>query len=87
MRILQPKKLKTLRPLRSAVKTLADTKVEPLSKSHPDYFKTIGKRSAAKRNLSPEVMSEMAKLSHPRRDGYHGGRKKKSDGTTPPAVA
>lgn len=48
------------------------------SKTDPDYFKILGRISARKRKNVD--FSAMAKLSHgptSKRDGYHGGRKKK----------
>ena len=51
-----------------------------LSKKDPEYYAIIGKLSAAKRNLSKEYFSEMAKKSHNRpASHYRGGRKKKTD--------
>ena len=53
-----------------------------LSKADPDYYKKIGAISAAKRKLNSEYFSNMAAKSHnekSRPDGYHGGRKKKSE--------
>ena len=56
-----------------------------LKKSDPDYFKKIGQISAKKRKLDSTYFSDMAKKSHPAnnpdadRDGYHGGRKKKTE--------
>lgn len=49
-------------------------------KGHPDYFRIIGIRSAAKRKMTSQDFSAMARASHgpnSRRDGYHGGRKRK----------
>ena len=51
-----------------------------LSKSDPNYYSKIGAISAAARKLKSSYFSDMAKLSHgknSKRDGYHGGRKKK----------
>lgn len=51
-----------------------------LSKSDPDYYKKIGQISARKRKLDSSYFSDMAAKSHgpeSKRDGYHGGRKKK----------
>jgi len=51
-----------------------------LSKSDPDYYAKIGAISAARRKLSKEFFSEMARKSHAegsRPEGYKGGRKKK----------
>lgn len=48
-----------------------------LSKKDPDFYAKIGAISAAKRKLSPEFFSDMARKSHINRTEYHGGRKKK----------
>jgi hypothetical protein len=53
-----------------------------LSKSDPNYYSKIGAISAARRKLDSTYFSDMAKKSHgpdSSRDGYHGGRKKKTD--------
>jgi len=55
--------------------------VPKLSKADPDYYAKIGAISAAMRKLSSEFFSEMARKSHgpdSARDGYYGGRKKKT---------
>jgi hypothetical protein len=54
-----------------------------LSKSDPDYYSKIGAISAARRNISSEQFREWAKLSHPRKNGHKGGRKKKDAGNSP----
>ena len=50
-----------------------------LSKSDPNYFQKIGIISAEKRKISSEQFREWAKLSHPRKPGHVGGRKKKDE--------
>ena len=49
-----------------------------LSKSDPEFYSKLGRISAARRNISSEVFSQWAKLSHVGRTSYHGGRKKKN---------
>ena len=76
MKTVTPKKLKTLTPAK-AVKKQATKK---LSKSDPDYYSKIGQISAAKRKMTSEQFSAMAKRSHnpaSRPNGYHGGRPRK----------
>lgn len=83
MKKLKPKKVRTIKP-QPAVKAKQSKPKVKLSKSDPDYFKKIGLISAKKRKMTPEQFSAMAKKSHAptsKRDGYHGGRKKKDGGT------
>ena len=47
-----------------------------LSKSDPDYYSKIGAISAERRQISSEQFAEWARLSHPRKKGHQGGRKK-----------
>lgn len=78
MKTVKPKKVRSV----SAKKISKPQPVKPkLSKSDPDYYAKIGAISAAKRKLDSDYFSEMAKKSHgenSRRDGYHGGRRKKN---------
>jgi hypothetical protein len=75
--------MKTVKPQtvkKAAVKKAVTKPKVKLSKQDPNYYAKIGAISAAKRKLSKDYFSQMAKLSHGEnsaRDGYHGGRKKK----------
>ena len=74
------KKLRKLVVKQAVKSTQSKPKKTGLKKSDPDYFKKIGQISAAKRQLSPEFFSAMAKKSHnskSRPHGYMGGRPKK----------
>ena len=78
-----PVKAPKIKSLEIAGKSISKKKLKPgntkLSKSDPDYFSKMGKISATNRlkKLGTTHMSELAKKSHPRKDGYHGGRPKK----------
>lgn len=80
MKTIKPKRIPTV-TVPPAVSSPSETvSTAGLSKADPDYFKKIGQISAAKRQMSKEDMSAMAKLSHPRPKGsYRGGRKKKTE--------
>jgi len=76
--VKRPLKLVT----KSAVQPLPSKPTQTgLKKSDPDYFRKIGLISAQKRKragtITSEQLSAWAKKSHPRKDGYHGGRRKK----------
>lgn len=74
--------------VKSAVSAPKSKPKKKLSKLDPNYYSKIGHLSAKARKMTSEQMSEIEKLSHPRKSGYHGGRKKKTDeGSTPAAVA
>lgn len=72
MKTLKPKTPRTLKP-----KAVASKPVK-LSKSDPNYYSKIGQISAAKRQMTKEQFSAMAKKSHLNRPArsYKGGRKK-----------
>lgn len=77
-------KKETIKQVRSenlkpaTVKKQSKPRKTGLSKSDPDYYAKIGAISAKKRKMSSADFSAMAKKSHPRPGGYHGGRPKKS---------
>lgn len=50
-----------------------------LSKKDPDFYSKIAKLAGKKlrRKYGKGYFSKLAKKSHPRKDGYHGGRPKK----------
>jgi hypothetical protein len=77
------KKITTKKPKSVATKKVEKLKpvTEKLSKQDPEYYKKIGEISAKKRKLNSTYFSDMAKKSHlpGSRDGYHGGRKPKTD--------
>ena len=77
MKTLKPKSVKK-QTVKKAVKTPSKPK-KKLSKKDPNYYAKIGAISAAKRKLSKDYFSAMAKKSHQpgSRDGYYGGRKPK----------
>ena len=81
MKTLKPKAVRTVKP-KAAVQP-APSKPEKLSKADPLYYSKIGAISAARRALSKDYFSDMAKKSHINRPArsYRGGRKKKDDGT------
>jgi len=78
-----PKKVRAVNITPEVKKTPSKPpKKSGLSKSDPDYYRKIGIISAQKRKMTSEQFSAMARLSHgenSKRDGYHGGRKKKDD--------
>lgn len=72
--------MKTIKKVKipSAVIQATEPELVLPPKSDPNYFKILGRISAAKRKGVD--FSAMAKLSHgasSKRDGYHGGRKRK----------
>lgn len=73
----QVKSIRTDEPKSAVKKKQSKPEKTGLSKSDPNYYAKIGAISAAKRKMSPEQFAEMAKKSHPRAGGYHGGRPKK----------
>lgn len=80
MKTLKPKTVKK-QTIKKAVKTPSKPK-KKLSKKDPNYYAKIGAISAAARKLKSSYFSDMAKKSHgpdSARDGYHGGRKPKTD--------
>jgi hypothetical protein len=82
MQTFTPKPIKKL-ALKSAVNPSESKPQQKLSKNDPLFYAKIGSISAEKRQLAKEYFSSMAKLSHgegSKRDGYHGGRKKKQAG-------
>lgn len=79
MKAMTPKPIKKI-IIKPSVKKSSSKPKPTLSKSDPNYYSKIGTISAARRKLDSEYFSEMARLSHgknSKRDGYHGGRKKK----------
>jgi hypothetical protein len=71
------KKLKQLEVKQAVQSSQSKPKPTGLSKSDPNYYSKIGKISAARRQMTSEEFSHMAKLSHVNRTEYHGGRPKK----------
>lgn len=59
IRVLVPKPLVKEKPSKPKVK---------LSKADPAFFSKLGSVSAEKRNLPSSTFSQMAALSHPRKD-------------------
>lgn len=78
MKKLTPKKPRTLKIEPQVKKKPSKPKKTKLSKSDPNYFSIIGKRSAKKRAISSEQFAEWARLSH-----TSGNRKGKSKGGRP----
>lgn len=66
------------RASKSAAKK-APTPTEALTKDDPDFYSKLGKLGgpAVKEKYGTNHFAEMAKKSHPRANGYHGGRPKK----------
>jgi len=73
------KKLKKLTVKAGVLEAPSKPKSTGLKKSDPDYFSKIGQISAAKRAMTSEEFSAMAKKSHLTRpkSSYKGGRPKK----------
>ena len=73
------KKLKPLTVKSGVLDAPSKPKSTGLTKSDPNYYSAIGKISAAKRAMSSEEFSAMAKKSHLTRpkSSYKGGRPKK----------
>ena len=79
MKTVIPKKLRTVDIKPKIKKTpTRPPKKTGLSKSDPQYYSKIGAISAEKRKISSEQFREWAMLSHPRKPGHVGGRKKKT---------
>ena len=79
MKAIKPKQIPTAIVKSGVSKPAKPVKKVRLSKKDPDYYKKIGQISAAKRKMTSEDFSEMARKSHPRKT-YSGGRKKKDAG-------
>ena len=80
MKSVKPKAVKK-QAIKKAVKQTPSKPTLKLSKDDPNYYSKIGAISAAQRKLNSDYFSTMAVLSHgktSKRDGYHGGRKKKA---------
>jgi len=73
------KKLKKLTVKSGVLDAPSKPKSTGLKKSDPDYYRKIGQISAARRQMSSEEFSAMAKKSHLTRpkSSYKGGRPKK----------
>lgn len=79
MRKTVVKKLKKLTVKAGVLQAQSKPKATGLKKSDANYYSAIGKISAAKRAMTSEEFSEMAKKSHLTRpkSSYKGGRPKK----------